>query len=54
LTGAIGFKMNAFINMDERDGDVERIIRVNKQNKGKNVSIKLEKLLDIMHAKDTH
>ena len=46
--------MNSFINMDQKDIDVERIIRINKQNKNKNDGIKIDQLLKIMDIKQTH
>jgi len=40
--------------MDEKDIEIDRLIRMNKTSKNKNVSIKLEKILSAFELKKDH
>jgi hypothetical protein len=38
-------QLKEFIKMDEKDVEIDRLIRMNKTYKNKNVAIKLDKML---------
>ena len=40
--------------MDEREIEIDRLIRMNRMNKSKNVSIKLGKILEVFDIKKNH
>ena len=46
--------MKQFVNMDEKDIEIDRLIRMNKMNKNKNVAIKLGKVVEALELKRNH
>ncbi len=46
LNRSVKLQLTHFVNMDEKDVEIDRLIRMNKMNKNKNVAIKLEKVLE--------
>jgi hypothetical protein len=45
INSSIKKQLKRFVNMDEREIETDRLIRMNRMNKSKNVSIKLGKIL---------
>jgi len=54
INKSIKGQIKQFINMDEKDVEIDRLIRMNKMNKNKNVSIKLGKILEAFEIKKKH
>jgi len=45
INSSIKKQLKLFVNLDEKDIEIDRLIRMNKMNKNKNASIKLGKIL---------
>ena len=47
-------KLGALIDLDENTDDVDKVVRFNKAIKNKNLSIKLNNILQTLHIKDNY
>lgn len=54
LNRSVKKQMKQFVNMDEKDIEIDRLIRMNKMNKNKNVAIKLGKVVEALELKRNH
>lgn len=54
INAGVKRRLQQFVNMDEKDIEIDRLIRMNKTSKNKNVSIKLEKILSAFELKKDH
>ena len=54
INSSIKKQLKWFVNLDEREIEIDRLIRMNRMNKSKNVSIKLGKILEAFDIKKNH
>lgn len=54
LNKSIKKQLKQFVNMDEKDLEIDRLIRMNRMSKNKNVAIKLGKMLEVFEMNQNH